>query len=246
MGIADSARYIAMLAIGTGEISTARQLHEERLVIERDLGNAVHVAEALTDLGEIALLEARLADAGRYLEEARSLNEAFDDRQSMLRVLALLGELARREGQHARAQAVLDRCLALARELDNRYAEAWALTQLARLARAERNSAGAMARAMEALDIAEEYKLSGVEAVVLDVAGAVAAGQGDIVTALRLSAAAEAMRKSFFRPIEVEHAVDHEVALRTLGPEGYERARMDGAAMAAADRRLLARAVVAG
>ena len=62
--------------------------------------------------------------------------------------------------------------------------------------------------------------MSGVEAVVLDVAGAVAADEGDVETALRLSAAAEVLRSSFFRPLEVEHTGDHEIALETLGPAG--------------------------
>ena len=240
LGIADSARYIALLAMGTGEILAARQLHEERLAIERDLNNVAHVAEALTDLGEIALLEARLADAGEYLEEARTIYEAFDDRESLLRVLAHLGELARRQGDHPLSRSILDRCLALAH--DSRHREAWVLAQLARLARAEHDSREALSRALEALAIAEEYQLSGVEAVVLDVAGAVAADEGDVETALRLSAAAEALRSSFFRPMEVEH-IDHDMALQTLGPAGYERARAEGAAMTASARRQMVRAV---
>ncbi|MDQ3640762.1 MAG: tetratricopeptide repeat protein, partial [Actinomycetota bacterium] len=232
---------IALLAMGTGEIATARQLHEERLALERELDNVGHVAEALTDLGEIALLEARLAEAGEYLEEARTIYEAFDDGESLLRVLAHLGELARRQGDHTLSRSILDRCLALAH--DSRPKEAWVLAQLARLARAEHDSREALSRALEALAIAEEHQLSGVEAVVLDVAGAVAAGEGDIETALRLSAAAEALRSSFLRPVEVEHTVDREIALQALGPAGYERARAEGAAMTASARRQLVRAV---
>jgi predicted ATPase/DNA-binding SARP family transcriptional activator len=246
LGIADSARYIALLAIGTGEIGTARQLHEERLAIERELDNAAHVAEALTDLGEIALFEARLTEAGSYLQEALGLYEAFKDRQSLMRVLAHLGELSRRQGDYARSRSVLDRCLALSHELDNRHTEAWTLTQLARLARAEGDPAGALSRAQEAMAIAEEYQLSGVEAVVLDVAGSVAADHGDLVTALRLAGAAEALRRSFFRPLEVEHSVDHEAALRALGADGYDRARTEGAQLTAAARRQLVRAVRVG
>ena len=241
LGIADSARYIALLALGTGEIATARQLHEERLAIERELNNIGHVAEALTDLGEIALLEGRLGDAGKYLEEARTIYEAFDDGESLLRVLAHLGELARRQGDHPLSRSILDRCLALAR--GSRHKEAWVLAQLARLARAEHDSREALSRALEALAIAEEYQLSGVEAVVLDVAGAVAADEGDVETALRLSAAAEVLRGSFFRPLEVEHAVDDEIALRSLGRAGCDRARTEGAAMTAAARRQLVRAL---
>ena len=246
LGIADSARYIALLAMGTGEFGTARQLHEERLAIERELDNTAHVAEALTDLGEIALFEARLAEAERYLEEALAIYEAFDDRQSLLRVLAHVGELARRQGEYARSRSVLDRCLALAHELDSRNSKAWTLTQLARLSRAEGDPAGALARAAEALAIAEEHQLSGVEAVVLDVAGSVAADRGDFDTALRLSAAAEALRSSFLRPLEVEDSVDHGVALRLLGAAGYDRARSEGAVMTAAERRQLVRRVHVG
>lgn len=246
LGIADSARYIALLAIGLGEIATARQLHEERLAIERELNNAGHVAEALTDLGEIALIEARLTDAGPYLEEALALYEAFNDRQSLMRVLTHLGELSRRQGDHARSRSVLDRCLALTHELDNRHTEAWTLTQLARLGRAEGDLAGALSRAREALAIAEEYQLSGVEAVVLEVAASVAADHGDVVTALRLAGAAEALRSSFFRPLEVEQSVDHALALRILGADDYDRARAEGAQLTAAARRQLVRAVRVG
>lgn len=243
LGIADSARYIALLALQTGEVGTARQLHEERLVIERELANAAHVAEALADLGEIALVENRLADAGARLDEARAVYEEFGDRESLLRVLTDLGELARRQGDHVRSRSTLERCLELAGEQNSRHREAWALAQLAQLARAEGDSGGAMARAVEALAIAEDYRLSGVEAVVLDVAGAVAADQGDMATGLRLSGAAEALRSTPFSRPEVERAVDHELALLTLGPVGYERARTDGTTMTAAARRELVRAV---
>jgi tetratricopeptide (TPR) repeat protein len=246
LGVADSARYIALLALSTGEIGTARQLHEERLRIERELGNVAHVAEALTDLGEIALVEGRLADAAEHLEEARGIDEAFGDRSSLMRVLTDLAELARRQGELTRARSLLDRCLALAEELDSRYGEAWALTQLARLARAESDPAGALARSVEALDIAEGYRLSGVEAVVLDVAGAVAADGGDLVTALRLSGAAEALRRSSYRPLEVEQTVDREAAIEILGPAACEQACREGAAMTTEARRRLARSVRVG
>jgi len=243
LGIADSARYIALIALRTGEFGTARQLHEERLVLERELDNVAHVAEALADLGEIALLENRLTDAGANLDEARGIYEAFDDRESLVRVLTDLAELARRQGDLAGSRSILDRCLVLARELDSRYGEAWTLTQLARLARAGRTPVEALARAVEALAIAEEYKLSGVEAVVLDVAGAVAADQGDVLTAVHLSAAAESLRRRSYRPLEVENTVDREVALGVLGPAGYDRACAEGAAMPAAERRHLVRSV---
>ncbi|HEV2758222.1 MAG TPA: hypothetical protein VGV86_01530, partial [Acidimicrobiales bacterium] len=65
---------------------------------------------------------------------------------------------------------------------------------------------------------------------------------GDVGTALRLAAAAEVLRGSFFRPVELEH-VDHDRALQTLGPAGYDRARAEGAAMTPAGRRQLVRAV---
>jgi predicted ATPase/DNA-binding SARP family transcriptional activator len=243
LGIADSARYIAILAIRTGEVGTARQLHEERLVIERELDNVAHVAEALCDLGEIALIEDRLDDVGAYLDEARAIYEAFDDRESMVRVLTDLGQLARRQGDHARSRSILDRCLVVARDLDNRHGEAWALTQLARLARAEGDAAGALDRAVDALAIAEEYHLSGVEAVVLDVAAAVAADQGDLPTAVRLSAAATSLRKRSYSPLEVELTLDCDAALLALGPADYDRARAEGAAMQAAERRELVRSV---
>ncbi len=243
LGIADSARYIAALAIRTGDVATARKLHEERLAIERDLDNAAHVGEALTDLGEIALVEGALDAAATYLDEARSLYEAFGDRESLLRVLTDLGELSWRQGVYPAARSILDRCLVLADELESRNGKAWALAHLARLARAEHDPGCALAWAVEALGIAEEYRLTGVEVVVLDVASAVAAGEGDLPTALRLSAAAETLRRTSFRMVEAEQAIDHDVALLALGPDGYDRARTEGAAMTPAARRELVRAV---
>ncbi len=65
------------------------------------------------------------------------------------------------------------------------------------------------------------------------------------MSGLRLAAAAEVLRSSL-RPLEVEHTVDHEVALLTLGREDYDGARTDGAAMTAAARRQLVRAVHVG
>jgi tetratricopeptide (TPR) repeat protein len=224
-------------------VGTARQLHEERLVIERELGNLAHVAEALTDLGEIALIDGRLGDAGAALAEARSIYEAANERDALLRVLTDLGELARREGAYTRARALLDRGLALAAHLNSRFGTAWTLAQLARLARVEGDAGQALARCREALTIAEEYQLSGVEAVALDVAGAVAADQGDMGTAVRLAAAAEALRSTSYQPIYAEPPPDVDVVVAHLGRHGYEAARSEGATMTPAARRLLVRGV---
>jgi predicted ATPase len=243
VGIADSARYIAALAVRTGEVATARQLHEERLAIERDLGNAAHVGEALTDLGEIALVQGRLADATAALEEAQSIYQAANEPESLLRVLTDVGELARREGDYGRARATLDRCLRLASDVDSRYSAAWVQAQLARLALVEGDPGAALASARDALDIAEEYQLSGVEVVVVEVAGAVAAAQGDIGAAVRLAAAGEALRRSLFRPIEVEPPLDAAAAVAALGRAAYEAARAEGASMPAETRRALVRGV---
>jgi tetratricopeptide (TPR) repeat protein len=241
LGIADSARYIAALALWTGEVATARELHAERLAIGRELGNLAHVAEALTDLGEIGLVEGRLADARASLAEALAIYDASDDRESRLRVLTDLGELARKEGEYRECRSTLDRCMRLAEELDSRPAVAWALTQRARLARAEGDAAGVLTAARQALVIAEEYRLSGVEAVVLDLAGGIAADRGDLATAVRLAAAAQALRGSWFRPLEAEGRIDPDVAMVALGRAGYESARHEGASLTAEARRALVR-----
>jgi hypothetical protein len=60
---------------------------------------------------------------------------------------------------------------------------------------------------------------------------------------MRLCAAAEALRTSSFRPLEVEDAMDHDLALLALGPARYDRARTEGAKMTPAARRELVRAV---
>jgi hypothetical protein len=131
----------------------------------------------------------------------------------------------------------------MASELDNRHGTAWALAQQARLARAEGDDAGAMARVRAALALAEEYQLSGVETVVVDVAGGVAADQGDPETAVRLAAAAEALRSTQYRPMEVEPGLDPAALVAALGPAAYEAARADGAALSPEARRDLVRGV---
>lgn len=243
VGIADSARYIALLAVHTGEVATARRLHEERLVIERELGNVAHVAEALTDLGEIALMDGRLADAAAAFTEAEAIYEAANDGESLLRVLTGLGAVARLEGAYGRARAVLDRSLRLASDLDSRFGEGWALAQLARLARAENDPGRALALARDALLIAEDYHVSGVEAVVLDVVAAVAAGKGDMATAVRLAAAATRLGRASYRALEAEPIPDPAAMVAVLGRAGYQAAQAEGAAMTPAARRQLARSV---
>ena len=205
------------------------------------------MAEALADLGEIALLEARLADAGSYLEEALALYEAFDDRQSLLRVLAHLGELARRQGDHAGSRSILDRCLALAHELDSRHAEAWALTQLARLARAEGDSGR---RAVPGGGSAGHRR--GVPTVGRGGGGARRRrrrgrrpgrpGDGAPPVRRRRGAARFVLsgRWRSSTPSTMRLALRHWV------PEGYDRARTEGAAMTAAARRQLVRTVQVG
>ena len=119
-----------VLAESQGDRERAAQLHEDALVISRQLGDRDGIAWALNNLGVVAINQGDLARARTLLAEHLSLAEAAGDTAGVATALMDLGQLAHHEGDQEQARTLFTRSLDLFRELGDESCTARALNNL--------------------------------------------------------------------------------------------------------------------
>jgi non-specific serine/threonine protein kinase len=111
---------------------------------------------ALTNLGELAWLEARYGESSASYEEGLSLSRATGDKRGMADCFCGLGNVARYTRDFARAREALEESLVIHRELGDRKAVAGLLNNLGAVASNERQIDRAISLYKEALSISRE------------------------------------------------------------------------------------------
>jgi tetratricopeptide (TPR) repeat protein len=135
---------LALIASYQGDNDTARQLHEEGLAINRELGDRRTIARSLNNLGNVLLNMGDLAGAHAHLEEAVTLQREIGDRFLLANALNSLGNLVRDEGDLAQAQALYAESMSINKQLEDRWAIAYLLEDMARLNHLEGNLSDAL------------------------------------------------------------------------------------------------------
>jgi tetratricopeptide (TPR) repeat protein len=103
-----------------GDYRAARPQLEQSLGLFRALGDTWYVAQAVIDLGLVALYEEDGAAARALYEEGLLLARALNDRALIALALNNLGEAARWQGDYDRAVGLYAESLQLHRDLGNR------------------------------------------------------------------------------------------------------------------------------
>jgi predicted ATPase/DNA-binding SARP family transcriptional activator len=136
-----------LLEIGRTEPDRARQaaLLEESLALARAGGYKRTIATALGNLGKLARLSGKYAQAATLMQEALTIGRELRDTWVGAWMLSELGQLASDQGDEGRATALVQASLDLFREGGNRSGVALALGQLADALRRQ----GAVERAAE-------------------------------------------------------------------------------------------------
>jgi predicted ATPase/class 3 adenylate cyclase len=186
----DSARAKALWAAAeiAENIADQRALFEASLSIYRALGDKAGIADAVSDLGELAQMRGDYAQARAYYDERLALGRELGDRNGEIGGLIRLGHLALEEGDAPRATALHEEALGLARASGYAYGIARALFGLGEVVHRRGAHDQAAARYAEALALVRELELSGYIAHVLIHLAQLAIQQGNLERATAHSA----------------------------------------------------------
>ena len=105
------------MAIEQGNFDAARELEEESLAIQRELGDLASVAQVLNNLGELAYYQADYATARARLEQSVAIYRQLGNDWGVSMSVNNLEMVARAEGNFAEALARLKAGLFLRRKV---------------------------------------------------------------------------------------------------------------------------------
>jgi DNA-binding CsgD family transcriptional regulator/tetratricopeptide (TPR) repeat protein len=218
----------------------------EGLAACRALGDTLHAAIALIELGAVASLRGDQERSAALLEDARATAQAIPDPHLAGivtgRVLMNLAVIARTRGDYPLATAHLEDALQRERAAGFAAGIIMALADLGDLARDQGDLARALASYRDALDLVRFHPGARVVTEAVEAVGIVAAMSGQAERGARLLGAAEAQRDRIqlrFRVQETLAALKEAVATSrsALGDPAF------AAAWAAGRRLTLAQAV---
>ncbi len=195
-------------AWGQADFAAATDLLSESLRIRRELNDRSGVAASLNNLGLVAA-DAGGPDAARAMyEESLRIRRELNDKAGEAAVLNNLGLLEYRAGRYAAARDLHERSLAIKRQTQDRRAIAYSLGNLAYVALAEGEAARARDLAEECLAISRETGDQRGMAEAIELLGSQAAA-GTPARAVRLYAAADALRRAIGAPPPAHERAEH-------------------------------------
>lgn len=224
----------AMLLSIRADTAAARPLVEEALTLARRLGDRWCLAIAMGQLGMTAFMAGDHENAQHHLEESAALFEAVDDGQASW-AQNFLGRLFLTRGEFARARPVLERALTVAQTGRYSFGIGMATSSLAVVAVAEHDHAAALSCCREAFEVARVTGNGLMLPVALEARAILAGALGYPDAAVRLAAAAGALKEVMRFGLPPAHGFDSIVASarEALGEESAAAAWAAGHAMTA-------------
>ncbi len=234
-GVGQALHYAATITGEMAQYEQAQALFEASLVVRRALNDQANIASLLSNLGIIARRRGDNALARTYYTESLHIRQQLGGRWAIGVSLNNLGLLALTEGNHIEAQWQLEQALVIWREVGDRWAIANTLIELGNLARERGNYFGAAALYGESLAINRELNDKLAIAYLFEDIGCLAALQGAPKRALRLVAAAAALRDAIGAPLAPAESVRLQEKLATtrqqLSEEDQQAAEAEGRAL---------------
>ena len=225
---------VADLVRRCGDEAQARGHSQKSLAIWRELGDRAAAASELTHLGRMALAAGELVEARAALEEALAIELEQGDQSRAAQSLLCLGRVAYFEGDFATARHLTEESLALHQALGDSIGTVWALQSLAHTAVADGLHSAARAAIAEGLAAAQDVGYAWGLTVMLEAAAALAAAEGRPKHALRLAAAAAALREPLGSALAPDWRTDLDHLLaparRVLGPAAVAAVWAEGRA----------------
>ncbi|MDQ6673486.1 MAG: tetratricopeptide repeat protein [Chloroflexota bacterium] len=233
-----------LIARSQGRTEDATGYLQQSLKLFREEGDRWGIAHVMLGLGQLALHRGNAAEAAQCWEERLRLSREIDNQTGVAHTLDLLATLARQSDDYERARRGFEEALVIKRKIGDRQATAWALQGVGELALMRGELRVAYAHLRESLllrrDIAEQPGL----VPSLAAFARLAARLGRPARAVRLAAAAAALRKAVGPTLAVQHysvgvlpaeaaplLPEVERVQRRLGPAQRARAWDEGSAM---------------
>jgi tetratricopeptide (TPR) repeat protein len=207
-----------------GEYVRAQQLYDRSLALHRGLGDPARIAAGLGNLGELAMRRGDLDTAALLLSDSVGRNRALGNTVNLALGINGLGETVLLCGDTISARALFEKGRALALTLDDHDILAGSLHGLGMVAleRGEPRTAETLLR--EALGLRWQLgERDAVAATLEELSAAVAAG-GGCDMAMRMLAAANALRQRTGMPIPAVHAIRRDTTRQALMPPGHDPA----------------------
>ena len=213
----------------------AESFFRDALALSRELEDQLGVSHALSNLGCIAIEQARYADAERLFNESLAILRRLDDKRNQARTLSTLGVVARARGELARARVVFEESLSLARDVGDRYSISALLYSLGHVECEQGNYSLAEAWLRESATMSQDLDDRDGIAQGLECLARVAVATDSPERGARMWGAAERMREEIGHPMLLNHRPSYNravVAARAaLGDDAFDRAWNDGRAM---------------
>ena len=213
----------------------ARAAYEEALSIARELGDRAATAEQLYNLSFLDAIETDWDALERHSAESLELFNALGDSRGIARTGRFVGWTLFRRGEYEQARRRVEETRVVQRELGLQF-EANDMLAIQGMATSRLGDyTGARSDFLEALDAFESVGNVASITAILDMFAAATAEHGDLVRALRLVGASDALREAAgggLSPYEVLH-MDHPrtTASTTLASDEVERLYAEGRAM---------------
>ena len=207
-GMTEAFNTLGLVALDQGDYARAAALHEQNLTVRREGGDERGVAISLLNLGIVRLRWGDDTRAAMLLEESLTLWRRLGDKRGVAVALNNLGATAHARGDHGRATALCRESLGLCRELGDKEM-AYALTNLADITRDRGDIVSAAELYAESLTLlwrgGERAAIAGCLEGMADVVSA----RGEQEGAVRLLAAATALRSAIGAPVWPLHQAGH-------------------------------------
>jgi predicted ATPase len=211
--IAQARNVLGAAALAAGQYADAAEHFRHSLAICRKTGEARGTTIAMGNLAKLSLRIGAIDEAGDYIAQCLELERAAGNSGGILLGLECQGEILRAQGRLPEARAVLAEGLALSRDLGDLFGEAMARHQFGEVAAAEGDRPAALAHFLAAIRLRNEVDDREGLAVSLEcVAEATVGADPDL--AVRLLAAADALRESHRLPVPPEQEPRRETVLR--------------------------------
>src|SRR5437764_7769345 len=223
---------LALVVLYQGEYARVHPLAERAGAISREVGDTTGVTMSLMTLARVVFWQGDLVRARTLAEEGLASASETGTTSAEALALALQGEIALAQGETTTARLLIEQSHTLWQEIDNQGMLASTRALLAKVLAAQGDHTAARTAYEESL-------LRGL--AVVDIAPAleglavVAAAQGETTWAVRLLAAAAALRVSFGAPLPPVYSAGYERCVATaraqLGEQAFAVAWAEGHSM---------------
>ena len=212
-----------------GDYALARSMHEESIVIWRELGDKRSLIDALQALGNVYFNQADFEKARLYFEEGLHVEQELGERRAGAHYL---GVVMYELGDFAAAGTFLEQELELQREIGDTRRVALALANLGLVAYEQGNYELALSRHKESLAIRRTLGAKRGYVFSLEGLAMVYRAVGRPELAARLWGAAQALRDAMGAPIppneQARYRREMDTVRAQLGAEGFQRAYAEG------------------